>query len=76
MAFSEKAKKEIFEGARGKCEHCGKKLSFGNHEEGEWGAWEPHHRVSRSSGGSDCASNGEALCLGCHKKTYTYGKKL
>ncbi|MFX7845422.1 HNH endonuclease, partial [Acinetobacter baumannii] len=49
---------------------------FSNHEEGQWGAWEPHHRVSKASGGSDCASNGEALCLDCHKKTYTYGKKL
>lgn len=76
MAFSESAKKEIFDRAGGKCEHCGKTLAFANHEEGEWGAWEPHHRVSRASGGSDLPSNGEALCLACHKKTYTYGKKL
>jgi len=76
MAFSEKAKKEIFERAGHTCEHCGKNLSFDNHEEGEWGAWEPHHRVSKHSGGSDLPSNGEALCLGCHKKTYTYGKGL
>lgn len=35
MAFSETAKKEIFERAGGKCEHCGKTLAFANHEEGE-----------------------------------------
>ena len=76
MAFSERAKKDIFDKAGGRCEHCGKMLCFDNHEEGERGAWEPHHRVARASGGSDLASNGIALCLACHKQTYSYGKKL
>ena len=73
MAFSTKAKQEIFDNAHGKCERCGKKLVFDNHNEGERGAWEAHHRVAVHSGGSDLPSNGEALCLDCHKKTRTYG---
>ena len=55
------------------CERCGKQLARNNHFEGEWGAWEAHHRVAVKSGGSDAPSNGEALCLDCHKKTRTYG---
>ena len=73
MAFSDEAKREIFDNANGKCERCGEELVFENHTEGERGAWEAHHRTAVSSGGSDAPSNGEALCLDCHKKTRTYG---
>ena len=63
MAFSEEAKDLIFRRAGGKCERCGKQLARNNHFEGEWGAWEAHHRVAVKSGGSDAPSNGEALRL-------------
>lgn len=74
MAFSQATKDEIFNRAGGKCERCGKQLVRNNHKEGERGAWEAHHKTSLHSGGSDVPSNGEALCLDCHKKTRTYGK--
>lgn len=73
MAFSEEAKDLIFRHAGGKCERCGKQLARNNHLEGEWGAWEAHHKTAVKSDGSDAPSNGEALCLDCHKKTRTYG---
>ena len=73
MAFSEETKDLIFQRAGGKCERCGKQLARNNHFEGEWGAWEAHHKTAVKSGGSDAPSNGEALCLDCHKKTRTYG---
>lgn len=74
MAFSASDKRTIFDRAHGKCENCGKTLCFYNHKEGEWGAWEAHHKTSVAAGGTDTPSNGKALCLDCHKKTYTYGK--
>ena len=74
MAFSDKVKREIFDNAKGKCERCGKQLVFDNHNEGERGAWEAHHRTAVHKGGNDTPSNGEALCLDCHKATRTYGK--
>lgn len=74
MAFSSETKKAIFANANGRCERCGKQLVFENHFEGERGAWEAHHRVAVSKGGSDAPSNGEALCLDCHKNTRTYGR--
>lgn len=73
MAFSESAKRAIFLKANGKCEKCGKVLVYANHSEGERGAWEAHHKTSVAAGGDDVPSNGMALCLDCHKKTYTYG---
>lgn len=74
MAFSEKTRHEIFKNARGRCERCGKQLVFENHVEGQRGAWEAHHRTSVAAGGTNVPSNGEALCLECHKKTRTYGR--
>ena len=72
MRFSEETRRTIFNNANGKCEAagCGKQLVWGNHTEGQRGAWEAHHRTSVKSGGSDTASNGKALCLECHKKTF------
>lgn len=73
MAFSESVKMEIFLKADGKCEKCGKALVYANHFDGERGAWHAHHKTSVAAGGKDVASNGMALCLACHRKTYTYG---
>ena len=67
MAFSAETRRKIFDNADGKCEKCDKQLVFANHNEGERGAWEAHHRISVKSGGNDTASNGKALCLDCHK---------
>lgn len=74
MAFSEKTRVLIFVKAGGRCEKCHRALVFGNHAEGEPGAWEAHHKTSVAAGGDDVASNGMALCLDCHKKTYTFGR--
>ena len=76
MAFSIETKRMVFNNAGGKCEKCHKQLVFDNHVEGQRGAWEAHHKTSVASGGKDIASNGMALCLDCHKRTYTYGKSL
>lgn len=73
MAFPAATKRKIFDNAHGKCERCGRRLVFENHNEGERGAWEAHHRTAVSNGGTDAPSNGEALCLEYHKKTRTYG---
>ena len=74
MAFDEVTRRIIFQNANGKCERCGEVLVYNNHTEGQRGAWEAHHKTSVSAGGTDTASNGKALCLDCHKKTYTYGR--
>ncbi len=73
MAFSLDVKLEAWKRAGGHCERCGKQLAWANHKEGEWGAWEAHHKVAVASGGQDTLSNCKVLCLDCHKKTYTYG---
>jgi len=75
MTFSPKTRQAIFDNAGGRCEKCGKQITFNNHSQGERGAWHAHHKTSVASGGRDIASNGKALCLGCHKNTYTYGKR-
>ena len=73
MAFSENVKREAFIRAGGHCECCNKELVWQNHEEGERGAWEAHHKISVAAGGQDTLSNCKILCLDCHKKTRTYG---
>jgi len=75
MSFTKKQKEQIFDNAQGHCEKCNKQIVRNNHEEGQRGSWDAHHRTSVSSGGSDSVSNGQALCLECHKETRTYGKK-
>jgi hypothetical protein len=74
MAFSTSTKEKIFTKANGKCEKCNKQIVLKNHTEGERGAWSAHHKTSVASGGKDIPSNGKALCVSCHKDTYTYGK--
>lgn len=76
MAFSEDTKTQILRNAGSKCEctrqcstHKGRRCNvtlYGSN-------WHAHHRTAVSSGGSDAASNGEALCIPCHKNTGTYG---
>jgi len=73
---SKETRQIIFNRAEGKCEKCRKLLVFENHKEGQLGAWEAHHRTSVASGGNNVASNGKALCLNCHKATYSYGRLM
>jgi len=75
IAFTKETKEKIYDNAHGKCQSCNKQIVFANHTEGKRGSWEAHHKTSVSSGGKDIASNGKALCLDCHKKTYTYGRR-
>ncbi len=73
MAFSEEVKREAFNRANGRCEKCGKVLVYDNHEDGERGAWEAHHKKAVKDGGSDTLQNCQVLCRECHKKTKSYG---
>ena len=75
MAFLEATRLQIFKNANGKCEKCAKQLVYANHIHGERGAWQAHHKTSVAADGNDTASNGKALCLDCHKNTYTFGGK-
>ncbi len=75
MVFSLDTRRTIFDNANGRCEKRGKQIVFANHDQGERGAWHAHHKTSVASGGKDFPSNGKALCLNCHKKTRTYGKR-
>ena len=76
MAFSQATKETIFQNAHGHCQGkgCHKQIVLNNHNDGERGAWQAHHKTSVQSGGSDTASNGKALCNACHRDTPTYGK--
>ncbi len=74
MAFSQVTIYAAWLKANGRCERCGKELVFDNHQEGERGAWEAHHKTARDVGGSDSLSNCEVLCLDCHKNTSSYGR--
>lgn len=75
MSFSQTTVKEAWEKATGHCERCHKQLVWNNRgDEGQRGAWEAHHRLSASHGGSDTLSNCEILCVDCHKKTRSYGR--
>lgn len=70
MAFSEETVIKAFARASGKCESCGKQLVFENRgRDSGRGAWETHHRIKISSGGSDALSNCKILCWDCHSKT-------
>ena len=74
MAFSEYVKIQAWKRANGRCEKCNKQLVWANHNEGERGAWEAHHKTSVAVGGQDVLSNCKILCLECHKNTVTYGR--
>lgn len=83
MPFSEDVKLQAWKRAGGRCEckrvscghsgRCNKQLVYSNHSEGQRGAWEAHHVISESNGGSDTLSNCQVLCLDCHKNTKSYG---
>lgn len=77
MPFSESTKAEILANAGSRCEctrqcahHLGRRcntyLTAGN--------WEAHHKTAESVGGKDVTSNGEALCVPCHKNTQSFGR--
>jgi|GEM_PF-1918483 len=74
MAFSNTDKLKIFRNAGRECEKCSKSLVYHNHHQGERGAWHAHHKIAVQSGGKDIPSNGQALCISCHKTTRTYGR--
>lgn len=61
MAFTKETRKKILDKSTGKCEKCGKQLVFNNHNKGERGAWESHHKTSVKSGGKDLPRNGKGL---------------
>lgn len=65
MAFSSTVRQQIYNNANGKCEKCGTSLSGKE--------WEAHHKRHVSSGGSNTASNGMALCKPCHGTMYGRG---
>ncbi len=84
MAFSQSVVDAAWIRSGGKCEctrsshghsiRCNKTLSYDNRgKDGNWGAWEAHHKLSVAAGGSDNLSNCEILCIDCHKKTGSYG---
>lgn len=73
MGFSKEVIDRAWKRADGKCERCGKDLSYSNHSEGEMGAWEAHHIKAQNDGGDDRLSNCKILCLDCHKNTKSYG---
>ena len=79
MAFSEETKRIVFERQGGRCGNpdCGKQLVWGNRGcNGGRGAWEAHHKVPVSRGGSDSPSNCIILCYDCHQRPQaSYGKK-
>lgn len=76
MAITEQTRKDLYRRAGGRCEctmnvcshhsgRCSHQLSPG---------WEAHHRTSISAGGHDGLSNLTAMCVTCHKNTYSYGR--
>ena len=83
MPFPESVVKEAWKRAGGRCEckrtthdhygRCYKQLTWENRGREGRGAWDAHHIVSVSSGGTDTLSNCEILCWDCHTKTRTFG---
>ena len=75
MAFPQSVVKQAWDKVNGHCNRCGKQLVWNNRgDDGQRGAWEAHHKLSQSHGGSDTLSNCEILCLNCHTNTKSYGK--
>ena len=85
MAFSDVTVRAAWQRAGGRCEcgrsncghgpwRCGKILNW-NARGMDYapGGWEAHHKVPVCQGGSDSLSNGQILCIPCHKKTPSYG---
>jgi 5-methylcytosine-specific restriction endonuclease McrA len=77
MAFSEETKAAAFRRAGGRCEcqrsrhahrmPCGKLLTRGTARF--------HHITAQGVGGADSLSNCEVLCVICHLKTPSYGRR-
>ena len=71
MSFPVRIVQEAWDKAGGKCERCGKKLSWDNRGREGWGCWEAHHRNSSLG---DYLSNCEILCFECHTNTGSFGR--
>ena len=67
-SFTSTQKREIFETQRGRCYDCGDK--FDNSRFPQY-----HHVISKSEGGRNDVSNGQALCPNCHEATSRYQNK-
>lgn len=70
MAFDVYTKLSAFQRANGKCESCGKRLTYMNNGREGRGAWEAHHKHHVASGGKSVLSNCRVLCWECHKGTF------
>ena len=85
MAFSKETIDAAYIRSQSKCEcnrsicghyyQCAKPLNYNAQGKDFYaGAWEAHHKLAISSGGSDGLSNCEILCIDCHKNTGSYGR--
>ncbi len=77
MAFNDSDRQAAYRRAGGMCE-C--KMATCNHILGRCYStlgsdWELHHQHSQAAGGSDALSNGIAMCIPCHQRTRTYGRR-
>ena len=69
MPFSNLIISRAWNRQAGLCAYCGKKLTWNNYQNGDEGAWHPHHRKPESEGGSDTLDNCVVLCINepvCH----------
>jgi hypothetical protein len=62
-------RRQIWERAKKKCEHCGKILAYG--------LMEMHEELWRGRGGEISLANGRCLCVDCHQfdKVAGHGKR-
>ncbi|MGB2798901.1 MAG: HNH endonuclease signature motif containing protein [Dehalococcoidia bacterium] len=78
MPFSTEITDRAWDRQYGKCAYCGKRLNKKNRNEGETGAWHPHHRKPEKKGGSNKLRNCAILCINepekCHFKIGHGGK--
>ena len=79
MPFSESIKDEIYRNSGGQCEcrrdhakHRGRRCPVTFTRNG--GQWDANHKPAERVGGQSVASNGEALCVECHRLTASYGR--
>jgi len=70
MEFSKEVQAEAWLRQDGRCAYCGKELVFESTQQGERGAWEPHHRKAIKYGGTNYLRNCVLLCINlpenCH----------
>jgi hypothetical protein len=70
MAFPKEVLEEAWLRQGGRCAYCGKELVWESTQQGERGAWHPHHRKAVVDGGTDSLGNCVLLCINlpenCH----------